>query len=297
MIVSRYKMVKLLFYGFWRGFAQVMFQSHVWSGVLFAAGIALGAIAMGQLLILAGAVVGCIGSTIAGLVWGNKDDVPEGLYGYNGVLVGCAVSLFLPAVWWMWVLLVAGSVLTVFLRDFINRCGVNPLTIPFVLITWIILFLWRLFCPAVGTDSLIPCEMTAVTLISGVIKGISEVFLVDSVATGLLFIAALALGNHRATAWAIIGSVIGLIVAWVFGADNVTVTSGLWSFSPALTAVALGSVFGKFSLRTVGITVVSTAFTVVVQYILSVCLLPLSLPVLTAPFCIATLIFKPMLSS
>ena len=154
--------------------------------------------------------------------------------------------------------------------------------------TWILLLLGKSIDAAQVPIYQGALYLNAVTAVSGIVKGISEVFLIDSFITGLLFIAALSIGNWRGALWAVAGSAIGLAIAAVAGANTATLIDGLWGFSPALTAVALGSMTEKFNLRIVVVAVAGVIATVLIQYLLGLCLAPLSLPVLTAPFCIAT---------
>lgn len=78
-----------------RGMGQVMFQDATLAGVLFLVGIGWGAVAMGSPAMFAGAVIGAIVSTAVGQ-WLYHDG-EDGTEGFNGVLVGCALPLFLPA--------------------------------------------------------------------------------------------------------------------------------------------------------------------------------------------------------
>lgn len=75
-----------------RGTGQVMFQGSAWTGLLFMIGIFWGAYAEGQGLVAWGALVGVIASTITGYLLGlPRKDGAEGLWGFNGVLVGLSL--------------------------------------------------------------------------------------------------------------------------------------------------------------------------------------------------------------
>lgn len=286
------KSVKKFSVGVVRGMGQVMFQDATLAGMLFLVGIGWGAVAMGSPAMFAGAVIGAIVSTAVGQ-WLYHDG-EDGTEGFNGVLVGCALPLFLSAEWWMWGLLVGGAAFTPWLRHRLNRwpgrIGVPSLTLPFVLTTWCLLLLSRLIYA--GAEPLISSvtELSGATIAAGWLKGVSEVFLIDSWVTGVLFVAALAVGSRKAAIWVLAGSAVGMLTAWMRGGDVTAIADGLYGFNSALTALALGTVFRRFSTDTVCIALTGAILTVFIQDIFAYLLSPLSLPVLTAPFCVTTMI-------
>ena len=74
-----------------RGIGQVMFQNNALSGLLMLIGIFLGSWQMGIL-----AVCGNIVSTLTAYFSGyERNDIREGLYGFNGTLVGIAYGVFM----------------------------------------------------------------------------------------------------------------------------------------------------------------------------------------------------------
>ena len=77
--------IKILF----RGIGQVMFQNNAWSGVLMLVGIACDSLYMAGLALL-GAVVSTSTARIVGY---SRKDIRNGLYGFNGTLVGIAVGI------------------------------------------------------------------------------------------------------------------------------------------------------------------------------------------------------------
>ena len=79
-----------------RGTGQVMFQNSAWTGLLFMIGIFWGAYAEGQGLVGWGALLGVTVSTVTGYLLGfPAKDGEQGLWGFNGVLVGCAFPTFM----------------------------------------------------------------------------------------------------------------------------------------------------------------------------------------------------------
>ncbi|MCM1111386.1 MAG: urea transporter [Clostridium sp.] len=271
-----------------RGAGQVMFQRSAWSGGLFLAGVVLGAVAAGNPAVGAGALLGLASATAAGAVIYGDGEFRDGLDGFNGVLVGCAFPLFLAPNAAMWGALAFCAVQSVFGRRVLNRLlrgtGLNSLTFPFVALTWLVLAAaprMSALVPAPEPASVSIPDLTAASVAVGWLKGLSEVFLIDSWIAGLLFLAGLAVCSWRSALWGAVGSAAGLSVALLLGASGGDIPAGLYGYSPALTAIALGAVFR----RGAALTLAAVVTTVLLQAAMT------GLPPLTAPFCVATWFF------
>jgi urea transporter len=291
---------------YFRGAAQVMFQRNALSGVIMLLGIFWGAVESNTPMLGWAALVGLLSSTIAGMiVCGNRNDAAQGLYGFNGVLVGCAFAAFFDCrSWQIWVSLVLCAAATSWLRDALNRwlkpMGVNSLTMPFVLMTWVFMFAARQFGifahngldhPMLTAHTSLPFVPTQINLYIGWIKGISQVFLVDAVGTGIFFIVALAVNSGWAALWAAVGSAVGMGVAILFGADGTAIAQGMYGYSTVLTAIALGCTFYRPSWRAALWCLPGIVLTAFVQAAMYSLMLPYGLATLTAPFCLTTWMF------
>ena len=131
-----------------RGTGQVMFQNNVWTGLLFFIGIFWGAYAEKAGVVAWGALLGVGVSTLTGYLLGLPErEGRQGLWGFNGVLVGCAFPTFMGNTVWMWLALMLCAALTTWVRTGFNRVmapwKVNSLTFPFVFCTWIFLLAAR----------------------------------------------------------------------------------------------------------------------------------------------------------
>ncbi|MDE6046018.1 MAG: urea transporter [Alistipes sp.] len=288
-----------------RGIGQVMFQPNAWSGALFLAGIFWGSYAGHTGLVAWGALVGVAVSTLTGrLLRLPADDGTQGLWGFNGVLVGCAFPTFLGNTIGMWLALILCAALTTWVRTGFNHVmapwKVNSLTFPFVFCTWIFLLAARAMHglpPEHLSMPTLPALFSSAEslrfghLIVYWLKGVGQVFLVDSWITGLFFLVGLWVSNWRAALWAAVGSAAALLVAILFKASGSDVASGLYGFSPVLTAIALATVFYKPGRRSALWALVGVVVTVFVQAGMDVLLAPLGIPTLTAPFCLTTWLF------
>lgn len=288
-----------------KGTGQVMFQGSIWTGLFFLIGIFWGAYEEGMGIVAWGALVGVISSTIAGYILGlPKEDGAEGLWGFNGVLVGCAFPTFLANTVWMWLALIVCSILTTWVRTGFNNVmapwKVNSFTFPFVFCTWMFVLAGRMFNGMSGIHMSAPELTTTVTstldlsfgsLITYWLKGISQVFLINSWVTGVLFLIGLFISSRWAAIWAAIGSALALLIAIVFQASGSAIANGLYGFSPVLTAIALGCTFYKVNGRSALWAILGIIVTTFIQAGMNAMMLPLGLATLTGPFCIATWLF------
>lgn len=291
-----------------KGAGQVMFQGSAWTGLLIMIGIFWGSYGPdgeNMPLVAWGALTGLVVSTLAGYLFESKTDGDQGLWGFNGILVGCAVFTFLGNTVWAWVALVLGAALTVVARRGLNNVfapfNTTSYTFPFIVISWFILLSARMMgqLPPVGESiaalpTSVPAEAFSYSfgdLVVYWLKGIAQVFLVNSWVTGIIFIVALALCSRWAAAWAMIASAVSLAVAIAFNANHSDIVNGLFGFSPVLTGIAIGCTFYKPSVKSFFYALAAVVFTVFVQAGLDAFLAPVGIATLTAPFCIATWIF------
>lgn len=284
-----------------------MFQQSAWTGLLFLAGIFWGAYECHTPAVAWGAVVGVVASTLAGILVGESpEDGNAGLWGFNGVLVGCAFPTFLACTWQMWVALVVCAMITTWVRRAFNNVmapwKVNSLTFPFVFMTWIFLLSAHLMggltpdglaTPAVpaAANAHFALDTSFGSLVVYWLKGISQVFLIDSWVTGIFFIVALGVCSRWAAFWAMAGSAISLVVSILFKVNGADISAGLMGFSPVLTAIAIGCTFYNPSWKTAVWTVIATVATVFIQAAMDVVVTPFGIPTLTGPFCITTWLF------
>lgn len=290
---------------FLRGIGQVMFQDNLWSGLLFMIGIFWGAYAEGQGIVAWGMIVGTLVSTLTGYILQLPDkNGAQGLWGFNGCLVGCAFPTFMGHSVWMWIALIICSGFSTWVRsgldNVMDKWNVSSLTFPFVLSTWFFLLASRLFAgmppefmnspelPMGGTGVL---DMSFWNLVEYWLKGISQVFLINSWVTGLFFLAALAVSNIRACVWAAASSALALFVVIIWKGPADDIANGLYGFSAVLTGIALGATFCNNSWKTAIWTVLGVIITVFIQGAMNAFFSPLGLPTLTGPFCIATWLF------
>jgi urea transporter len=289
-----------------RGTGQVMLQDNPLSGALFLAAIAWGSYAAGVPRV---ALAGLLAVVVATLTaqWLRVAEAPlrSGLYGYNGILVGLALATFLAPGALMWLYVVLGAAVSVVVMlgtaRTVEAWG-SALTAPFVLTAWLLLLATYGFSGLAGAALPAGKVVTAfepyqadplrlIDLAQGVLYSISQVFLKGSGVAAVLLLAGLAVNSLAAAAFALAGAVLAVLTAHLFGSESDLITGGLLGFSPVLTAIALGTVFYRPSMRVAAYAALGTVFTVIVQAALNVALTPFAIPALTAPFVLVTWIF------
>lgn len=288
-----------------RGLGQVMFQDNMWTGILFMAGIFWGAYAEGQPTVAWGMMVSLVVSTLTGYILQLPDgNGAQGLWGFNGCLVGCAFPTFLGNTIWMWIALIICSSMTVWVRtgmdNVLGKWKISSFTFPFVLSTWFFLLAARQFngippeymgSPELPGDIHSAISMDFGNLVIYWLKGVAQVFLINNWVTGIFFLAGIAASSIRAAVWAAISSAIALTTAIVWQGPGADISEGLYGFSAVLTGIALGATFCNFSWKAAVWTIIGVFCTVFIQAAMNAFFAPMGLPTLTGPFCVATWIF------
>lgn len=186
------------------------------------------------------------------------------------------------------------------LNHLLAHYKVSSFTFPFVLTTWFVLMAARIMhgLPDSGLGAPeLPGNFSSAfdtgfkDLVIYWLTGIGQVFLIKSWVTGLLFLIGLAISNYWAAIWAAIGSALALAVAILYQCNGGDIANGLFSFSPVLTAIALGMTFYQVNWRTAIWTLLGIFATVFIQAGMDTFFSPLGIPTLTGPFCVATWLF------
>lgn len=286
-----------------RGAAQVMFQANAWTGLLFLVGIFWGAYSTGYNTMAWGALLGLLISTITGFILNlDIEDGYQGLWGFNGILVGCAFPAFMGNSIAMWLSLCLCAAFTTWLRTGLNNImrpwKINSLTFSFVLSTWFFLLaaqlmhgLSPLYHPHIIKHHAVHHTMglnSIWEMVEAWLNGISQVFLIESWVTGALFLIGVALCSRWAALWAAIGSALSILTAYIMGLSSLHIAEGLYSYSAVLTAIALATTFYRPAWRSALWALLGIVITVFVQAAMNVWIHPYSIASLTAPFCVTT---------
>ncbi len=280
-----------------KGFSQVMLMENALSGGLILLGITIHSPLLG-LMALISSIVG----TLTGhYIDGNKQAIRKGLYGFNSLLCGIAVTLFLQDDWRLLIAPIAAiiaAVLMFYLSKFLEKRRIPVLTFPFIIVTWTgLLVAYKIkglhinpeFVASSPTQWNLPVEGNP-NFFLGLIKGVGEVFIIDSLWTGSLILIALFVAGWRFGVYAVAGTFISWLTALFLGVDAELLDLGLYNYNAVLTIIAVGLLFDdKRRLPLVGI--VAAATTVPISAGMELLLYPIGLPGLTSPFIISTWLF------
>jgi urea transporter len=296
-----------------RGTGQVMFQNNPVTGLLFLVGIFVNSAKLGG-----AGLLGLAASTLAAYLLGaDRALIRNGLFGFNGILVGIGLAFFLEWDPLLAVYIVLGgavsTVVMMALANFFGPWDVPALTAPFVLTAWLLLFAVYQFArirpsPLIAPVPLDPqalvqtelrelptgvgpAGLTAANLAHGFFRGVGEVMFQDNLITGAIFLLAILVNSRISAAFAALGSAIGLLTALALGGDGSLIYHGLYGFNPVLSAIALGGLFFVFTWRSAVYALVAAVFTAIAFAAIAVFLSPIGMPALTAPFVLVTWLF------
>ncbi len=296
-----------------RGVGQVMFQNNPISGLLFLAGIFFNSYKCGW-----AALLGLVVATLAAYLLGADGTlIRNGLFGFNGVLTGIALSVFLQWDWQVAVYITLGAIVSTIVMMGLTKLLISwdmaPLTAPFVLTAWLLLFALYHFGELHPTKLIGPMPVhpgapiqtglqeaaggggavgsTAANLANALFRGVGDVFLQDNLWTGVIFAIAILVNSRVCFGLALLGSALGGLTALVLGGDGVTIYHGLYGFNAVLTGIVLGGQFLVLNWRSTIYALIGAIFSAIVFAAIAVALSPIGMPALTAPFVLTTWVF------
>lgn len=284
-----------------RGIGQVLLQNNSYTALLFLTGIAIHSATLAGAVFL-GAAINTLVAQIMGL---ERSAIRSGLYGFNGALVGLALFIFLVPSWLTFLsLLLAAAFSTLLMRAFSNLLlpfHLPAFTAPFVLISWMMFLSNARFArmesthllPTAGLPKLMGVEGTVSlqTIIDGTLNGLGQIFFQGSVLTGIIFLMALLISSRLSALMAVLGSLAGVLVAWLWGASEPSIHIGAFGFNSALVGVALAVLLPRFGVREYFFTLLAIFITPFVYAALSAALEPIGMPALTFPFVLVSWVF------
>lgn len=256
-----------------RGIGQVMFQNNIYSGILF-----LGGIFYNSWLLGLAALFGTIISTVtAQILKYPKEDIQNGLYGFNGTLTGIAVLCFFEVNIVTILALILGSVLSTLLMKLLQKLT-PPFTAPFVLTSWFLIYS-LLFIFNFSLLSSPETTENTINMLTALSNSFGQVMLQENVVTGLLFLLGILVNNKLMAAYALYAAVLGSLTGWLFLESISSINAGLMGYNAILCAIALTGKQNDFLWITVAI---------ILSTILNIGLAMTGIITLTAPFVLTT---------
>lgn len=286
--------------GFWYdstllSYAQVLLTSRMWLGW-----IALAATALEPSMALAGLCAVFAANGGARLLKFNRDTIRTGYYGFNALLVGLALAYYYRLNLPLLLLIVVGSLVTLWLTVGLTSLmsyylQLPALSLPFVIVT-------PLAYLAAGAASGLELEpkslaITGVMLsldlppiVEAFFRSLGSIFFMPSLGAGAVLFLGLLLVSRALAIFAALGYLTGFALFVFLGVSPSILTHGMLGFNLMLTAMVLGGVFVIPSPASYALAVGASVVCALVAVAMRAFLTPFDLPVLTSPFILTTLL-------
>lgn len=208
----------------------------------------------------------------------DREDIKNGLYGFNGTLVGIAAGVFMELSLISILLMAAAACISTWLaRLFSLQRSLPGFTAPFILSVWLLFGGCTWFMPdvlLVADTVSVPAQSINLFQASG--WGIGQVMFQGNLWTGVLFLIGILIHSRTAAFYTGLGVLLPIPLAVGLGIDAETLNMGLMGYNGVLCAIALED----RSLQGF----VGASCSVLLSVILQIAGMKLGITTLTAPF-------------
>lgn len=260
-----------------KGLGQIMLQENPVTGFLFLIGIFYGSVIMGTVALLATVC----GTATAIFLKYDKSEIDKGLYGFSAALVGVAITLFIKYGVFSWVFTIIGSILATVLQHFFIKRKIPVFTLPFVLVTWLILFFTNNYFTGIISEPSVTNTSITDYFTFG-FKGYGQVIFQDNLISGILFFIAVFISSPISALYGLAGATLSAIIAFKLSAPINDISIGLFSYNAVLCAIVFSG------------TQIKNGFWVLIAVLLSLAIslimLKFNITQLTFPFVLASCI-------
>ncbi len=265
-----------------RGISQVFLLNNVITGILFLAGAFYNSWRMGV-----GTVIGVLVGTVTALLLKYKrDDIIQGIYGYNSTLVCLAIFYFFGFSVPSGIAAFLGSVLSVLITNVMRRRWKLPtFTAPFIISAWVVMAVLLIFRIIPLQTSPLP-NAGKLEIIPALSIGVGQVMFLEDVISGIILLVGILVSSRISALYALLGTGIGVVVAFVCSFPLSMINIGLFGFNGILCGIALSgkkwhhviltiasivvSVFVMFGMSRLGIITLTSPFVMSTWLVLSV---------------------------
>lgn len=217
-----------------RGLGQIMLQNNPITGLLFLIGIFVGSVPMGFAALLS--VV--VGTLTAKILKFNSQETEAGLYGFSAALVGVALLIFLKNEWVAWLLMVVGNFFSAWIQNFFNQRKISVYTLPFVLVTWGILFFCNHFLPeliSVTTTT----SVEKLDFYSFILRDFGQVIFQNHLGAGALFLLGIVVNSPKSAVYSLVFSTVAAVLSRKLFSNTIDFQQGLLGYNVVLCTIAL----------------------------------------------------------
>jgi len=216
------------------GIGQVMLQNNAVTGLIFLIAVFYASWLMGI-----GALIGTIIGTLTAITLKYKEkNILNGLYGFNGTLVGIALLFFFKPSAFLFIILIIAAAVSAIVMNFMHKKKLMPYTFPFVLTSWMFIFLIKILniVPSSFSETV---YFTHVDILSAISMGFSQVMLQASAITGILFFIGILINSRISAVYALAGSAIGSLTGLLFFPSLINLINiGIFGFNGVLCGIA-----------------------------------------------------------
>lgn len=240
------------------GVSQVVFLANSTSGGLLLLAMLLGSPKGAMVLGLLGA---CCATGLTMMFGLQEEARKEGLLGYNAVLVGAGLALFVDNFMVAVLATVVAASVSALVAVLLSRVIKPHLTLSFNISILTSLALIR-FMQMQGYLPGVPEKANEVVIFHGVsdfplldgleflkavLNGVSQIFLVSGPLSGVVMLVAIGLGSPLGALCTLLGSLLATLQAALMGVSLMELEHGIWGFNAALT-----SLWVSFHFRSMG---------------------------------------------
>ncbi|OGR10874.1 MAG: hypothetical protein A2277_20820 [Desulfobacterales bacterium RIFOXYA12_FULL_46_15] len=225
----------------------------------------------------------------------GRTRIRAGVFGFNGILFGMALSLYNRAseiqnILFVILFSILLLVITVWMRGFFQKKSLPFLSIPFVVMTWIIILLNR----GTGTTEMLqlvvkpegyPFKFLVITYLNN----LGHIIFSPNIISGLIIAAALFLYSRVMFFISVLSFAAIVFFSYILPQYLPFVIND--GFNPILTSIAIGGVFFAPGILSLIMAIIASLFTVVIDDILIRYLSLYNLSSLTLSFNIVTWLF------
>ncbi len=279
-----------------KGISQVLLIENAFSGLLILLAITTSSFLLGIMTLLSA----FIGNIIGKLGGADEKSINQGLFGYNSVLTGIVLTVFLTGPY-HWIIALFGAaiaaIITAAMTHVMKDSGIPVLTFPFIILSWFMLLASYRLKAFQLTPDLVPQDLSNWEVdmtgkedwVEGTFNGIGQIFFLDNTLSGVILFIAVFWAGWKFGLYAIIGNFVALLTSYLLGGEPDLIFIGLYGYNAILTIIAVSVVFNTKSNRfSPFLGVIGACLSVLLMASLSTWLLPFGLPALTMPFILST---------
>ncbi|MDM1501947.1 urea transporter [Myroides marinus] len=224
------------FKAFFRGFGQIMLQANAITGILFLAAIYYDSTEMA----LAASLSNVIAILTAKLLNFDRQNIENGLYGFNACLIGIALMFYFEPSIWVYVLMLLSSVVSTIIMNWAIKKELPAYTFPFVIFTWISLFILSIPDLAIRSvpEHFVDIEELDDFLIQG--HAFGQVLFQGSFVAGVVFFLGVFISRPIQALYGFVAVIVSVYISHSSHASNALINEGVFSFNAVLCGIAMG---------------------------------------------------------